>query len=120
MGSFTPGIVTFGGFQGWTGGGGTSAATPLAAALAALVNQQEEAAGRPPLGLLNPALYRFARGRQYDSIFSDVVKGTSSPQPNTPLGRSPAGGAAQKGYDLSTGLGSLRGEELAAAVAAER
>lgn len=120
MGSFTPGIVNFGGGMGWTGGGGTSAATPLAAALVALVNQQEDAAGRPPLGMLNPALYRLARGGQYGSIFSDVVKGTNSPQPNTPLGRSPAGGAAQRGYDLSTGLGSLHGPKFARAVRASR
>ncbi|MGH2961451.1 MAG: S53 family peptidase [Solirubrobacterales bacterium] len=120
MGSFTPGIVTFGGFGGWTGGGGTSAATPLAAALIALVNQQEVAAGRSELGALNPALYRLARGRHYDSIFWDVVNGTSSPHPNTPLGRSPAGGAAQRGFDLATGLGSLRGPRFAAAVAASR
>jgi kumamolisin len=120
MGSFDPGIVTFGGAGGWTGGGGTSAATPLAAALLALVNQQEVAAGRPELGAVNRLLYHFARAGSYDSIFWDVVKGTNSPQPNTPLGRSPAGGAAQRGYDLSTGLGSLRGPAFAAAVAADR
>ncbi len=40
-----------------------------------------------------------------------------SPQPGSALGQSPAGGAAQPGYDLATGLGSLRADAFAAAVA---
>ena len=117
--SFTPGIVTFGGEGGWNGGGGTSAATPLVAAMLALVAQQEREAGRPPLGSVNPFLYELARGSQYGTVFSDVVVGTSSPRPDTPLGQSPAGGAAQPGYDLATGLGSLRAGPFAEAVAAD-
>ncbi len=120
MASFTPGIAVFSGGEGWTGGGGTSAATPLTAGLVALVREQEAAAGRPPLGSINPLLYQFARGPAYGSIFSDVVTGTSSPTPTTPLGQSPAGGAAQPGYDLATGLGSLNGPAFADAVAAAR
>jgi hypothetical protein len=40
--------------------------------------------------------------------FSDVTEGTSSRHPTSVVGRSPAGGAAQPGYDLATGLGSLK------------
>jgi kumamolisin len=118
MASFTPGIAVNGGAGGWTGGGGTSAATPLVAAMLALIAQQERAAGRPPLGSVNPLLYELARGSGYGTIFADVVEGTSSPRPDTPLGKSPAGGAAQPGYDLATGLGQPRGPALADAVAA--
>ena len=119
MASFTPGIAVFGGAGGWNGGGGTSAATPLAAGTLALVAEQERDAGRAPLGSVNPLLYGLARGPSSGAVFADVVSGTSSPRPETPLGRSPAGGAAQAGYDLATGLGSLRAPALADAVAAE-
>jgi kumamolisin len=121
MASFTPGIATFdkdGG--GWGIGGGTSAATPLTAAIAALVLQQERAAGRPPFGSLSPLLYALARGPDYGSIFFDVTSGTSSPRPSTPAGQSPAGGAAQPGYDMATGLGSLKAAAFADAVASLR
>jgi kumamolisin len=118
MGSFTPGISIFdkdGG--GWGEGGGTSAATPLTAAIVALVLQQERAAERPALGSLPPLLYQLARGPGYGSIFFDVTSGTSSPRPASPVGQTPAGGAAQPGYDMATGLGSLKADGFAAAVA---
>jgi subtilase family serine protease len=121
MASFTPGLAVFdedGG--GWGIGGGTSAATPLTAAIVALVLQQERAAGRPPLGSLPPLLYGLARGPGYSSIFYDITSGTSSRRPTTPIGQSPAGGAAQPGYDLATGLGSLKATAFADAVASLR
>jgi subtilase family serine protease len=119
MGSFTPGLAVFdkdGG--GWGIGGGTSAATPLEAAIVALVLQQERKAGRPRLGSLAPLLYQLARGPNYHSIFFDITSGTSSRHPKSALGKSPAGGAAQPGYDLATGLGSLNASAFAGAVAA--
>jgi subtilase family serine protease len=118
MASFTPGIAVFdkdGG--GWGIGGGTSAATPLTAAMVALVLEQERAAGRPPLGSLPPLLYELARGPGYAQTFFDITSGTSSRKPGSALGQSPAGGAAQPGYDLATGLGSLKADAFAAAVA---
>lgn len=119
MGSFTPGLATLGGGEGWGPGGGTSAATPLTAAILALVLEQERAAGRPPLGAANRLLYGLAESpASYKAVFSDIVTGTSSPRPSSELGRSPAGGAAQPGYDLATGLGSLWAPGFAAAVAA--
>jgi subtilase family serine protease len=121
MASFTPGLAVFdkaGG--GWGVGGGTSAATPLTAAIVALVLEQERAAGRPPFGSLSPLLYGLARGPGYGSIFDDITSGTSSRRPTSPLGQSPAGGAAQPGYDLATGLGSLKAAEFADAVASLR
>jgi subtilase family serine protease len=120
MASFTPGLAVFdkdGG--GWGIGGGTSAATPLMAAIVALVVEQERQAGRPRLGSLPPLLYALARAPDYHSIFSDVTKGTSSRRPRSAVGRSPAGGAAQPGYDLATGLGSLNAAAFADAVASQ-
>jgi subtilase family serine protease len=118
MASFTPGIATFNkGEQGWGADGGTSAATPLTAAMVALALEQERQAGRPPLGSLPPLLYELARGPDYDSIFYDVTAGTSSRKPSSPVGMTPAGGAAQPGYDLATGLGSLDATAFADAVA---
>lgn len=119
MASFKPGISVYQqGTGGWGGGGGTSAATPLTAAMVALAIQQEKQAGRPGLGLITPLLYRLADSAEYGSIFSDVVTGTASRRPGSAFGKTPAGGAAQPGYDLATGLGSIRAESFADAVAA--
>lgn|GEM_PF-3030237 len=119
MASFEPGIAVYqSGTGGWGGGGGTSAATPLTAAMMALTLQQEAKAGRPPLGLITPLLYSMARGPGYHSIFNDVTIGTASRKPKSPLGKTPAGGAAQPGYDLATGLGSIRATAFADAVSA--
>ncbi|MGK2932730.1 MAG: S53 family peptidase [Solirubrobacterales bacterium] len=117
MASFVPGISTYQEGE-WGLGGGNSTATPLTAAIVALTLQQEEKAGRPALGSLNPLLYQLARGPAYDSIFYDVIKGTSSTKPKVPAAKTPAGGAAQRGYDLATGLGTLKATAFAEAVAA--
>jgi hypothetical protein len=79
--------------------------------------EQERAAGRPRLGSLPPLLYELARGPGYGSLFYDITKGTSSRRPSSPAGQTPAGGAAQAGYDLATGLGSLKAAAFAEAVA---
>lgn len=119
MASFTPGLATYDeGESGWGVGGGTSAATPLTAGVVALVLQQEKAAGRAPLGSLTPLLYQLARGPAYSAVFDDVTQGTSATKPKSPAARTPAGGAAQPGYDLATGLGSLKAAAFAGAVAA--
>ncbi len=117
MASFTPGLAVFDADNGgWGVGGGTSAATPLTAGIVALVLQQERRARHPSLGSLPPLLYSLARGPRYRSIFFDVTRGTSSRRPRSRVGRSPADGAAQRGYDLATGLGSLKAAAFAAAV----
>jgi subtilase family serine protease len=119
MASGEPGISTFDGGQGgWGTDSGTSAATPLTAAIVALVSERERDAGRPPLGSLPPLLYALARGPDYHSIFDDITVGTSSQKPSSPAAQTPAGGAAQPGYDLATGLGSLDASAFADAVAA--
>lgn len=115
MASFTPGLAVFDDGV-WGLGGGTSAATPLEAAIVALVLQEERKAGHPRLGSLPPLLYELARGPDYNSIFFDITKGTSSRHPKSKVGQTPAAGAAQRGYDLATGLGSLNAAAFADAV----
>ena len=118
MASFTPGLSVYdSGDSGWGVGGGTSAATPLTAAMVALTLQQEHAAGRPNLGSLPPLLYGLGRGLGYQAIFSDVTEGTSSRKPKSAAGQKPSGGQAQFGYDMATGLGSLKAVGFADAVA---
>ena len=119
MASFRPGVAVYQrGTGGWGGGGGTSAATPLTAAMVALALQQERKAGRAALGSITPLLYSLARGPDYHSVFYDVTVGTASRKPNSASGKTPAGGAAQPGYDLATGLGSLKATAFADAIAA--
>ncbi|XP_077197130.1 tripeptidyl-peptidase 1 [Paroedura picta] len=53
---------------------GTSASTPVVGGIIALINDQRLQRGLPPLGFLNPALYRLQK-RQASSAFYDVTKG---------------------------------------------
>jgi kumamolisin len=100
-------------YPGWSTVGGTSAAAPLTAAGVALVNQYLEGRGQPPLGFLNPLLYKLgANGAERAGVFFDVRKG------NNDLGRmllpEVGGGrplgccSARSGYDWATGWGSLK------------
>ena len=83
---------------GWFSVGGTSAATPLFAAGLALVNQDGAKRGLPPIGFVNPLLYRLARGAS--SPFRDIVLGD-----NDIYGTGCC--SARKGYDRASGWGSL-------------
>ena len=73
---------------------GTSAATPTAAAVISLVNDALIAAGRAPLGFLNPFLYSEAY-----KTFTDITSGNS-------MGCGTAGFPAQPGWDAVTGFGT--------------
>jgi subtilase family serine protease len=85
---------------------GTSCAAPLWAAVAALVNQQAQAAGGPPVGFLNPAIYAVGTSAAYNSCFHDTVTGNNfSPS-------SPSQFSAVTGYDLCTGWGTPSGSAL--------
>jgi len=82
------------------GNGGTSFASPIWTGFIALANQQAAAAGKPPVGFVNPTLYALAGGSNYASTMHDIVKGTSGKFSCTPS------------YDLVTGLGSPDGPAL--------
>ncbi|HEY2787899.1 MAG TPA: hypothetical protein VGI72_00520, partial [Gaiellales bacterium] len=87
----------------WGPIGGTSAAAPLMAALTA---DADESAGKQ-LGFANPFLYAQAG----TSVFRDIASGT-----NNLFGGSHY--TARPGYDLATGLGSIRAGAFATALAA--
>jgi tripeptidyl-peptidase I len=73
---------------------GTSAATPTAASVITLVNDALIAAGKSPLGFLNPWLYK-----QGYKAFTDVTSGSA-------VGCNTAGFPAQKGWDAVSGFGT--------------
>ncbi len=112
---------------GWTSFGGTSAATPLMAAGVALVNQYAARRHLPPVGFLNPLLYRLgAKVRTRRGAFDDVVKGNNDI--GSALAAAAGGGrplgccAARRGFDRASGWGSLKvpGFAKLAAAAAKR
>ena len=84
----------------WTYADGTSASTPVFAGVVALIDQYRKAKGKPPVGFLNPVIYKHAATR---SAFRDI----------TQVGY--GGCATGPGYDLATGIGSPKAAELAAA-----
>jgi subtilase family serine protease len=107
--------ATFGGAPpGWSPSCGTSEATPLFAGIVALADQ---VAGHR-LGLVNPALYRLAAA--HAPGITDVTKGNSTVS-FTQGGRryTVRGFAATRGYDLTSGVGTVNAAlfvpELAAA-----
>jgi subtilase family serine protease len=85
------------------GAGGTSAGAPFWAGLVALADQE---AGHP-LGFVNPAIYRIARGPLYHKAFHDISTGnntvvlTSTSPPVTITGYQ-----AGPGWDPVTGWGT--------------
>ncbi|BAJ27518.1 MULTISPECIES: S53 family peptidase [Kitasatospora] len=83
---------------GWHLVGGTSEATPIFSGVVALANQL---AGHR-LGQLNPRLYALALLPQQASGITDVTAGDNSWESVT-------GYQATKGYDLSSGLGTVDG-----------
>ena len=82
----------------WAPVGGTSAAAPLMAAMTA---DADESAGKR-LGFANPFLYAQAG----TPVFRDIVSGTNNLFGGHKLHRPP-------GYDLATGLGSVRAAPFA-------
>jgi subtilase family serine protease len=79
--------------------GGTSASGPFWAGLIALADQD---AGHP-LGFVNPAIYRIARGPQYHKAFHDITTGDNTVVLN---GVTITGYRAGPGWDPVTGWGS--------------
>ncbi|HXA43598.1 MAG TPA: protease pro-enzyme activation domain-containing protein [Candidatus Solibacter sp.] len=84
--------------------GGTSAAAPAWAAFTAIYNQYA-APAKPNLGFANPTLYQLKACAQTFSPLNDITTG------NNFAGQS-AGYFASAGYDMVTGLGTLRAAEI--------
>lgn len=84
---------------------GTSAATPVVAGVVAKLNEIRLAAGKPPMGFLNPFIYAHPEG------WNDVTVGASG------FNTSPENGfVAIAGWDAATGYGSPNFEVLSALV----
>ncbi|RPD63795.1 family S53 protease [Lentinus tigrinus ALCF2SS1-6] len=83
---------------------GTSCSSPIFASVIALLNDELAAAGKPPLGFLNPFLYSTGA-----SALNDVTTG-SNPGCNT------NGFPARAGWDPVTGLGTPNFAKLRTAV----
>ncbi|WCB95171.1 hypothetical protein DSM104299_03914 [Baekduia alba] len=88
--------------------GGTSAATPLVAGMVALWNQQARAQGLPRPGFVAPLLYLLAQ--RSPGAFLDITQGT-----NALFGGSCC--TAGSGYDMASGLGSPRADQIAGLLA---
>ena len=81
-------------------GGGTSLAAPLWAGMAAILNQYLRDNGGRPLGDLNKLIYEVSRSARLPA-FREVPQGANATDRSLP------------GYDLVTGLGTPRLENLA-------
>jgi tripeptidyl-peptidase I len=85
---------------------GTSASAPVFAAMLTLINDARLSAGQPPVGFINPLLYKL---RHTKGIFNDVLQGDNK----CGAGRYPEvtcckyGFTATTGFDPLTGLGSV-------------
>ncbi|KZP19252.1 subtilisin-like protein [Athelia psychrophila] len=80
---------------------GTSAATPVVASMIVLVNDARLAAGKKPIGFLNPIIY----SESFQAGFNDIVKGNNH-------GCGTLGFSAVEGWDPVTGLGTPNMEVL--------
>jgi subtilase family serine protease len=91
---------------------GTSAAASLWAGIMALADQDAQ----HDLGLVNPAIYRIARGPSYHKAFHDVTTGSNILSMPYPGGT--AGYQAGPGWDQATGWGTPDAQVLIPLLAA--
>ncbi|KAJ7485842.1 peptidase S8/S53 domain-containing protein [Mycena latifolia] len=80
---------------------GTSGAAPTAASIITLVNDARLAAGKSPVGFINPAIY----SSHFAGAFNDIVSGTSQGCKGWQGDRG-GGFQAVSGWDAATGLGT--------------
>lgn len=92
----------------WVNDAGTSASAPLVASAMAILSADQQRLGLPPVGPADGLFYYLRRAAP--AAFWDVVSGGNGLLPNVP------GHRAHRGYDLASGLGVPRFEQLAAAL----
>lgn len=85
---------------------GTSVASPISAGVLTLVNDALLAAGRSPLGFLNPMLYS-TKGAGFTDVTSGNVTGCNSTTPGFP---------AKTGWDAASGFGTPNFKAIRAAL----
>lgn len=101
---------------------GTSASAPIFGGLITLLNDARLGAGKKPLGLLNPMLYKVAESTP--SAFFDVVVGSNRcgaylfERSSNISVCCPYGYEAVPGFDTVAGLGSIQYGQMLAAVLA--
>jgi subtilase family serine protease len=100
-------VTTTGTSYGLGAAHGTSAAAPLWAGLIALADQE---AGHD-LGLVNPAIYRIARGPLYHKAFHDITTGNNTVSFASPPA-TVTGYTAGRGWDPVTGWGTPNAQVL--------
>jgi hypothetical protein len=91
---------------------GTSIAAPLWAGFTALINERAAAQGKPPIGFINPVLYKVGKSPSYTTTFHDITSGSNANS------SSPSLFPAVTGYDLCTGWGTPNGTNLIEALLA--
>jgi tripeptidyl-peptidase-1 len=94
---------------------GTSASSPYFASLVTLVNGQRLAAGKTPVGFLNPFIYQNAGD---SSIFNDITSGVNNCAAGYPpnINCCTYGFNATVGADAATGVGSIHFDGFASAL----
>jgi tripeptidyl-peptidase-1 len=95
---------------------GTSCATPVVAGMLALLNADRAARGQPNVGFANPLLYRLwaGAGNAAGGLFNDVTVGNN--RCSEAGCHCKQGFDAAKGWDATTGLGSLNYGNILTAV----
>ena len=88
----------------FTGVAGTSASCPVVAGIFARLNGLRLAAGKAPMGFLNPWIY------QNSHAFQDVTKGKNNP------GAEKYGFSAIPGWDAATGVGTPDYQKMSQAI----
>lgn len=99
----------------FTAESGTSASAPVFAGMLSLVNGRLLSLGRPPVGFVNPLLYKLSGA---NGVFKDVVKGNNRCVAGDGLSCCKFGFTATKGFDPVTGLGSVDFDRLMQAILA--
>lgn len=93
------GLVVVGGDFGLSGG--TSMSAPIVGAIFTLINEERLAAGKTPIGFVNPVLY------QHPEMFNDILVGSQPLGGPHNWGCSNNGGFhCQEGWDPVTGMGT--------------
>jgi subtilase family serine protease len=108
----SPTVIADNGETGILPNSGTSADAPLWAGLMALADQY----AHHDLGLVNPAIYRIARGSAYHQAFHDITTGSNIQ--TIPYPGSTGGWQATSGWDPATGWGSPDAQVLIPLLAA--
>jgi subtilase family serine protease len=90
--------------------GGTSLATPVMAGITALADSSRGCQINGPAGFVNPLLYDLAKNpRSYAADFQDETTGNNAYSPSGYTGDLYQ---ATKGYDMASGLGSPKAQNL--------